>query len=412
MLEPLNSRIPGLVLAGIMLFTAVTASAPRTDPETNVIRLLHIGKAWYRPGNPGPTFLQDPRIDWNPVPAHAWSMGEEAFRMLRLYLPRSKNRFLDEFDVVAIGGMEALHLRPDFQAWLKEGMEQEGIGLVMSDDSSSFGTSGSHTSWYVVPLGDLLPVDDKPVGGSPYGDEVAFHVVPVIPGHEFTRNIPWEEVWFEANNRPWPKPGSTTVTRMSEEHALNRNKVQMVYWDLGSAEGRSVAWIHAWNYSPDFWRWRFAHDVIAHVIYFTARFPIPEDLVLIHTIRNRIRDYYFSRLYALSTIEFADKFKANIRPVEVMLEEAEEKKRESDRLFLDQDYEQSASVMDALLADIQEIIDEAVRAKDRAMIWLFAIEWLAVSATSLLTGALIWTLMVRRRLYREVGETRLRARNS
>ncbi len=398
----------------IMVISVMTidASTPRTDPETNVIRLLHIGKAWYKPGSPGPTFLRDPRIDWNPVPAHAWSLGDRAFRMLRLYLPRSKSRFFEEFDVVAIGGMEALHLRLDFQGWLKDGMEQEGMGFVMSDDSSSFGTSGSHTSWYLVPLGELLPVDDKPVGGSPYGDEEAFHVVPVIPGHEFTRQIPWQEVWFEANNRPWPKPGSTTVTRMSEEHVINRNKPQMVHWDLGTAKGRSVAWIHAWNYSPDFWRWRFAHDVIAHVIYFTAQVPIPEDLLLIHTIREKIGDFHFARMYALSTIEFADKFRANTISVEIMLKEAMDGKQEADRLFLQQNYEESADMLDDLLVDIDEIIKEAIRAKDKALAWLFAIEWLTVSSTSLLVGAIIWTLMVKRRLYKAVGETRLRTRDS
>ena len=42
------------------------------------------------------------------------------------------------------------------------------------------------------------------------------------------------------------------------------------------------------------------------------------------------------------------------------------------------------------------------------MVWVFVIEWLAVSGTSMLAGGLLWTLMVRRRLYKEVGETKLR----
>ena len=65
---------------------------PRVDPETGVIRLLHVGKAWYQGNAPGPVFIQDPKISWYPVPAHTWSMGDEAFRQLRLYLPRNKQR--------------------------------------------------------------------------------------------------------------------------------------------------------------------------------------------------------------------------------------------------------------------------------------------------------------------------------
>jgi hypothetical protein len=382
-------------------------AAPRTDPETNVIRLLHLGKAWYQAGTPGPVFFQDPKVRWIPVPAHAWSMGKEAFRMLRLYLPRSKERFLDEFDVVVICGMEALHLRPDFQEWLKEGMEQEGIGFVMADDSSSFGTSGTHTSWYIVPLGDLLPVEDKPVGGSPYGSREAFHIIPAIPGHEFTRNIPWNEVWVIANNRPWPREGSTVVTRMSEEHVINRNGVQMVYWDLGPAGGRSVAWMQAWNANPEFWRWRYSYDVIAHVAYYAARAEIPEDLVLMHNLRSMIGDYYFNRVYAISTLEFADKFKANTRGVEAMLKEVEDAKKEADRMFVDQEYEGSSAVMSGLLVDLEGVIEMAIEAKDNALFWIFVIEWFVVTGTSMVAGALLWSLMVRRRLYHEVGETRL-----
>jgi hypothetical protein len=404
------------VIKGILVIIAITILAlgsslggePRYDPVTKEIRLLHLGKAWNSAGSPGPVFIQDPRISWSPVPSHAWSMGLEAFRMLRLYLPRSRDRFLSEFDVVAIGGMEALHLRPDFQQWVKEGLSDRGLGFIMADDSSSFGTSGSHTSWYLVPIGEIIPVDDKPIGGSPYGTKEAFHVVPVDTEHEFTRNIPWQEVWLEANNRPWPKEGSTVVTKMSGEYPLNRGKVLMAYWELGAAGGRSVAWIHAWNWSPDFWRWRYSHDVIAHVVYFASSVAIPEDLVLVHSIRERIHDYYFARVYALSTLDFADKFRANTAAVEALLDRTHDLKENADRLFLDQDYEGAAATMDGALSSLDETIREAIRAKDRALVWVFAIEWLVVSATSMLVGALVWSLMVRRRLYREVGETRLR----
>ena len=49
----------------------------------------------------------------------------------------------------------------------------------------------------------------------------------------------------------------------------------------------------------------------------------------------------------------------------------------------------------------------AIQAKDNALFWIFVIEWFVVTGTSMVAGALLWSLMVRRRLYREVGETRL-----
>ena len=408
----MSRGIEVVVVCGLVTLLAggsvLAAAEPRTDPETNVIRLLHIGKAWYQANAPAPDFVQDPKIEWIPVPAHAWSMGAEAFRALRLYLPRTKERFMTQYDVVLIDGMEALHLRQDFQTWVVEGFKTQGINFVMADDSSSFATSGSHTPWYYVPLGEILPVDDKPVGGSPYGPNEAFHVVPVDPNHEFTRNIPWNEVWMEAANRPWPREGSTVVTMMSGEIPLNRGKVQMVYWDSSVGGGRSVAWIHRWVGSADFWRWKYHPDVVSNVIYYTARVPIPEDLVLIHRIREMIGDYYYGRLYAMSTMEFADKFGANIRPIEIKLEELGDQKAVADKHFVDQECEEAGVVMDMALVDLGELVQEAIDAKDKALIWIFAIEWLAVTGTSMLAGTVLWTLMVKRKLYKEVGETRLR----
>lgn len=402
-------RVWLIALLGLFLFSSIAlASEPRVDPETNIIRLLHIGKAWYQANAPGPVFIQEPKISWFPVPAHTWSMGKEAFRSLRLYLPRSKGTFYEKFDVVLIDGMEALHLRQDFQQWLVEGVRTKGLNFVMADDSASFGTSGSHTSWYVVPLGEILPVNDNPVRGSPYGDEHAFHIVPVFSDHEFTREIPWNEVWMSAANRPWPKAGSTTLTKMSEEIWLNKNKVQMVYWDYTPGDGRSVAWIHRWVGNPDFWRWKYNPDVVANVIYYTARVPIPEDLFLIHTIREDIGEFYYDRVFAISTMEFADKFGANIRPVEIKLELLEDQKAHAYRLFIDQDYEAAGLALGSALVELKEIVEDAIRAKDRALIWIFVIEWLVVTGTSMMAGVVLWTLMVKRKLYREVGETKLR----
>jgi len=389
------------------LAPAVFGSEPKVDPETHIIRLLHIGKAWYQGNAPGPIFVQDPKISWYPVPAHVWSMGLEAYRNLRLYLPRSKQDLYNKFDVAVIDGMQSLDLQLPFQHWLAEGVQTKGINFVMADDSSSFGTSGSHPSWYIVPVGDILPVDDKPVGGSPYGANEAFHVVPQFPNHEFTRNIPWREVWMTAANRPWPKEGSVVVAKMSEENLINRNKVQMVYWDYPEGGGRSVAWIHRWVGNPEFWRWKYHFDVVVNVIYYAARVPIPEDLTLVHSVREMIGDYFYNRIYAISTMEFADKFGANLRPIEEELGKLEKHKGDVDKLYIEQDYQQCRDIMASVLVELRDIVTDAIRAKDRALTWIFIIEWLVVSGTSMLAGAALWTLMVKRKLYREVGETRL-----
>jgi len=64
--------------------------------------------------------------------------------------------------------------------------------------------------------------------------------------------------------------------------------------------------------------------------------------------------------------------------------------------------------MKALLGDLKRLEVDAVKLKNSALAWVFLIEWLSVSSTMLVCSVLIWQLMVRRRVYREVGVTRLR----
>jgi hypothetical protein len=44
--------------------------------------------------------------------------------------------------------------------------------------------------------------------------------------------------------------------------------------------------------------------------------------------------------------------------------------------------------------------------KNRALLWVYMIDWLVTSAALFISGYVLWTLMVRRRLYREAKGTR------
>ncbi len=376
---------------------------PRTD-SNGIIRIIHIGKAWLRAGCPASVWVKDPRLDWYPVPSHAWSMGEEAFRMLRLYLPRSEDILYNDFDVIVEDGMDASHLRPQFHVWMAKAIEDEGLGFIMADDSSSFATSGRHTSWYLYPIGEVLPVSDI---AQIYYEKHAYTIVPKteFQDHPLLRNIPWKEIKIWAHNRPDPKPGSTVLAEMSREIVWNRDKPVIVYWDTET--GRSVAYVHKWHGTADFYRWKWGPDVLSHMIYFPARVQIPQDLELVHEIRSLFNAYHYKRSYLISTMDFADKFGANLAPVERQLAGLGDAKEEADRYYIIQELEASHSSMQDLLTDVDRLTNEVLSAKDRALFWIFMVEWLVVSGTSMITGVIVWTLMVKRRLYREVKVTKL-----
>lgn len=389
-----------LVLTMSQATVAAEDLRPRTDSDS-IIRILHIGKAWLQPNYPATVWVNDPRLNWYPVASHAWSMGEEAFRMLRLYLPRSEEVLHNNFDVIVEDGMDASHLTPLFHRWMAKAVEEKGLGFLMADDSSSFATSGRHTSWYLYPIGDILPVTDKP--------EIFYHyhaytVVPKDRDHPLMRNIPWNEIVIWAHNRPDPKPGSTVLAEMSREIVWNRDKPVICYWDLA---GRAVAYVHQWYATTHFYRWKWGPDFLSHIVYFAARVEIPQDLELVHQIRSLFSGYRYRMGFLISTMEFAEKFGANLLSVETQLRDVRDAKEQADGQYIVQELEASYLSMEAVLREVDRLTDEVLAAKERALLWIFVIQWLVVSGTSMITGVVLWTLMVRRRLYREVQVTRL-----
>ncbi len=399
-------RKPSILALALLIALAGTVAAepqPKTD-SNGIIRLLHIGKAWLSAGCPASVWVGDPRISWYPVPSHAWSMGEEAFRQLRLYLPRTEEILYDNFDVIVEDGMDASHLRLDFHHWMVTAIREEGLGFIMADDSSSFATSGRHTSWYDYPIGDALPVTDI---AQILRVEHSYRIVPKpeYADHPLLRNVPWNEIKIWAHNRPDPKPGSIVLAEMSREIVWNRDKPVICYWDL--EEGRTVAYVHKWISTPDFYRWKWGIDVLSHMIYFPARVEIPQDLELVHSLRQLFNNFHYKKGYLLSTMDFADKFGANLQPIETQIGDINEKKRDADRNYIIQELEESAAMMAVILSDLDRLTLDAIDAKDRALFWIFMIEWLVVSGTSMFAGFMVWTLMVRRRLYKEVQVTKL-----
>jgi len=42
-------------------------------------------------------------------------------------------------------------------------------------------------------------------------------------------------------------------------------------------------------------------------------------------------------------------------------------------------------------------------------LWIYLVEWLAVTATMMISGIAVWSLMIRRRYFKEVRSTRFAA---
>jgi hypothetical protein len=387
---------------------------PKVDPVTGRIRTLFIGDPFLRPGYPTTALVEDPKIQLTRIEAEIGysnpAVGlENMQRFLRLYLPRTESTLIDNYDMLIITAIRSNDLKREFQLWAKKAVEEHGFGLLMSDDPTSFG--GSITVWTTGP-----PWDDTPVGSIlpvfqnehiTYRDH-NFRIKPAEP-NPITDGIRWDNmplIW--SHNRPDPKPGAKVLAVTTDETVATdpQNDPIITTWDVGN--GRTLAFIWDWggNGVVGLYHWEYWKDLISRLVYYPVRAKIPSDVAVTHKLRLQIGLYASEKNLLLSLIDFADTFGANTFALNANLAETESLRKEVDELWIREEFEEALVAMDVAFESLAQDMEDAVKAKDRALLWVYVIEWLTVMGTSMVTGVVLWALMVRRRLYREVGATR------
>jgi len=142
-----------------------------------------------------------------------------------------------------------------------------------------------------------------------------------------------------------------------------------------------------WSYAVDFW---------INQMWYLADVDIPKDIQLVHSIRERTLTYLFERIMATSLIDFIEKYGAPTFKLQNMLGEVDDIKREAEVLYLDELYVESFDKLEEAFDGLIQIADRSIEMKNEALFWIFVVEWTVVTGTSVLTGFIIWTLMIRR----------------
>jgi len=404
-----------LIIAGAVLFPLTLAKA-----ETGVIETLFIGDPFLKPGFPTPALIEDPKVSLTRVVGElAFITKKEMTKAMRIYLPRTKEHLTQRHDLVTLAAIRSDHLSPSFEKWIGEGVLEGDLALLMSDDPVSFGCvdawEGSGApGWMETPVGQVLPVDDRTRTNY---EDIWFRFQPTeeFADNPFNLGIPWEQIKINSHNRPTARPGASVLMETSDEVPfggftgnLAKNSPVVVYWDI--EKGRSMALVFDWggNGVTDFYRWEYWRDVVARWFYLPAGAEIPTDTVLTHSIRLMISSYGVQRGVTISMLEFADRMGANVGDVESELAEVNEERKEADRLWIQGEFVECLAKMEESLIGLEAVSSHAIEAKDSALLWIYISEWAVVTGTLCATGGVIWTLMIRRAMYREVRTTRSR----
>lgn len=187
----------------------------------------------------------------------------------------------------------------------------------------------------------------------------------------------------------------------------------MASWEFGGSGGH--CWVAADDLDHPWWSREtygfsenlYSVDVLANIITYSSGLELPEDVMVPITFRRELLAYQSAKSLFVSTLEFVEKFGANTGVLyRELLDLEEDVISRAESLYLGSDYDSALSQIRLGNSRAAELIQMGLEARERALFWVFLIEWFSVSGVSIMSGYILWTLMVRRRAYREVRSTR------
>ncbi len=418
----LDRRYPSLLpwLAAIalgLLSVAACQGEPKIDPDTGRVRLLVVGEATSGGNVYVMSILKsDPRIvHYATILSGPSADFEESKRQARIHAPRTKTRLASGTDVINFLDCPPWAFTNDQQQWIHDVIRDEGLGLLLVQ----MGFHSCYYAWWACnrpdvwmtsPIYKAFPMDvilEKLIQGSPYMDIVVrttlIASLPDIEKQPYGPGLGAPATLHGTNTGVVvARPGATVHTRwrIGKEDAI-------ISWEYG--RGTSLSLPMGWDHISDrFVRdYKYFVDFVLNSVYFAAGVPIPEDPELSHSLRSAFIQFGEQRTLMLSLIDFIDKFGANTAPLHKMIDGLEDKSGEASRLYMSGDYQGSWDAIGEALDGLTAVSRESAKLKDRALLWVYVTEWLSVSATSMVCGWILWTVMVRRRYFREVKATRL-----
>jgi len=380
-----------------------SAMTPRSDPQTGKVRVLYIGEPV---GGPGPyRFMeQDPFLSMTPVQATtAWYGIDVIKRSLRMYLPRSYHDLVDRQDIIILSDANRQLFSPTVLGWFRDAVVKDGMGLLMTGGRESFGAYFGMPDWTPTPVGQILPVEATRQEKGPDGK-----VRILKPRNVFISSLPWSSIgrygYFFGCNPVVERQGSEVLGELVP--ASGEANPLLVWWDVG--EGRTFAMTADWTPAGAnlFLNWEFYPDYAVNLMLFIADQKIPPDALQVHRIRSALDEFHLKRRLLLSTIDFVSRLGANPSKVDTILSQAEEGLKDVERLYTSYDFDGSIALANDLLNLVDEASEMALKLKDQAMMWIYFVEWTVITGTSMLISLVVWSLMIRRSLYKEVGVTR------
>jgi len=381
---------------------AEVSGGPRVDPASGKIRMLLVGETFTQ--LPAIRYmLSDPMLEVTLIPAGSVVDEKTSKRFVRIYMPRSKSELLENYDVVELFDFVPYALLDKHIQWIHDSVYEEGVGLALVEMgwyAVPDWTGNDAAAWMATVLYKAYPADlviGKQNKRTAYM-KVLVRDPPLVdlPGFEKADLTEVQHHGIQV-----ARPGAVVFTkwRAGGEDAIIGGR-----YGAGATLMIPMGWdnVPLWTQEG----WDYFISFVSNHAYYVARVPLPEDPNLVQALRVAFSEYLTRKSLATSFLDFISGFGARTDRIEQLLSEMEHERKEAQSLYITGDYQASWQAITSILERFQAITDESMKLRRRALMWIYTIEWFVVTGTLFLAGLALWTLMVKRRLYREVATTR------
>lgn len=347
-------------------------------------------------------FMQDPLFVYRAYPIPVDLPDGEKQKLDRVYFPRTRARLENEFEAIVFRDARIQHFTSRQFSDLDHAFREAGMASV-----TAHGPSWEH-AWSISILCDLSPVDNFQIRFyRPWRVSFRTERDPVFTPFV---ELGMERVVGDAYGTMEAKEGATIWADM-----VPQGVPWLVSWRSAGKKG-GMQWVIADKFDASWWGLTYGArdsnpyslDLATNLLLYSVGRPLIVDIHARREARQVLASFQAQKLLLLSLLEWAERFGANTMALGNRLNQLDSESTTAVGSYLEQDYAGTIGFMDSVASAIEEVSLEAVRLKDGAMFWVYLTEWLAVTGVSLMGGFVVWSLMVRRRAFKEVGETRLR----
>ncbi len=344
----------------------------------------------------------DPAIELTFVPTGIVSLSggeDEAVRNMRVYMPRTQESLLASYDMLMLSAANNRFFKPRWIHWMSDSIESGGMGLLML---GVVVYEDLNIDWVGTTLGPLLPVTVDRRKTLLHG---VYWVRVTDRNESLMKALPWEKSppLLQVSNHI-PREGSHQWAVLDNDP---RTHPLMTFWEVG--KGAVLNFAAEFPDGPDLWErtWDVFPQAMMYLVYRVADKVLPRDPYIFMQVMNEFIEFDTMGSLVGSMLDWVEKFGGNPRKLRDELESVNGIRAEAEAAYLDGDFEEALEAMDRARAEHIRIREEATRAKDEALFWVYVTEWCALLGTLMVSSYVLWSLMVRRRLYREAGVSRL-----